>query len=123
MQLGMQVVFLLNFLGFGMALAPACLGSQAVESPALGMLLGFASAPASDFAQVGFHCLWCIRHKVSCEVDWHSGRCQACLLLQFLQGLLHVVDRKSTRLNSSHLGISYAVFCLKKKKTPVTKQH
>src|SRR5947199_10142006 len=26
-----------------------------------------------------------------------------------------VIDRKSTRLNSSHLGISYAVFCLKKK--------
>src|SRR5258705_8430876 len=25
-------------------------------------------------------------------------------------------DRKSTRLNSSHLGISYALFCLKKKK-------
>src|SRR2546426_2828253 len=29
-------------------------------------------------------------------------------------------DRKSTRLNSSHLVISYAVFCLKKKKTNVT---
>src|SRR5258705_4992238 len=28
-------------------------------------------------------------------------------------------DRKSTRLNSSHLGISYAVFCLKKKKTTI----
>src|ERR1039457_4733192 len=28
------------------------------------------------------------------------------------------VDRKSTRLNSSHLVISYAVFCLKKKKIP-----
>src|ERR1035438_596370 len=28
-----------------------------------------------------------------------------------------ILDRKSTRLNSSHLGISYAVFCLKKKKT------
>src|SRR5436853_4917828 len=27
------------------------------------------------------------------------------------------IDRKSTRLNSSHLGISYAVFCLKKKTT------
>src|SRR4051812_49443048 len=27
------------------------------------------------------------------------------------------VDRKSTRLNSSHMSISYAVFCLKKKKT------
>src|SRR5471030_3420370 len=32
-------------------------------------------------------------------------------------------DRKSTRLNSSHLGISYAVFCLKKKKKkPLTSQ-
>src|SRR5437899_7969099 len=29
-------------------------------------------------------------------------------------------DRKSTRLNSSHLGISYAVFCLKKKKASHT---
>src|ERR1035438_10657134 len=30
------------------------------------------------------------------------------------------IDRKSTRLNSSHLGISYAVFCLKKKKKQKT---
>src|SRR5690625_6493581 len=29
---------------------------------------------------------------------------------------LTLVDRKSTRLNSSHVAISYAVFCLKKKK-------
>src|SRR5258705_9313292 len=35
----------------------------------------------------------------------------------YLNGLASVAgDRKSTRLNSSHLGISYAVFCLKKKK-------
>src|SRR5437899_9633521 len=34
------------------------------------------------------------------------------LVLSMIAG----VDRKSTRLNSSHLGISYAVFCLKKKK-------
>src|SRR5256885_8050675 len=33
-----------------------------------------------------------------------------------LDGLAERVDRKSTRLNSSHLVISYAVFCLKKKK-------
>src|SRR5256885_12174078 len=35
------------------------------------------------------------------------------------------IDRKSTRLNSSHLVISYAVFCLKKKKdnTTVTHEH
>src|SRR5437899_5354801 len=31
----------------------------------------------------------------------------------------NLVDRKSTRLNSSHLGISYAVFCLKKKKNTI----
>src|SRR2546426_1485862 len=31
-----------------------------------------------------------------------------------------LVDRKSTRLNSSHLVISYAVFCLKKKKRSMT---
>src|SRR5262245_63521304 len=33
---------------------------------------------------------------------------------------LNTSDRKSTRLNSSHLGISYAVFCLKKKKKSKT---
>src|SRR5690242_21042285 len=32
------------------------------------------------------------------------------------------VDRKSTRLNSSHMSISYAVFCLKKKKKKKQKQ-
>src|SRR2546430_5643686 len=31
----------------------------------------------------------------------------------------HGADRKSTRLNSSHSQISYAVFCLKKKKTTI----
>src|SRR5258705_7933700 len=33
------------------------------------------------------------------------------------------LDRKSTRLNSSHLGISYAVFCLKKKFIAVLFHH
>src|SRR5947207_5981610 len=53
------------------------------------------------------------------------------LLLPFLSVLMTILiagrgtslkrqkqDRKSTRLNSSHTVISYAVFCLKKKKTP-----
>src|SRR5258705_6428291 len=42
------------------------------------------------------------------------------MLQQFEVGLRggFETDRKSTRLNSSHLGISYAVFCLKKKKIP-----
>src|SRR5438067_7454994 len=34
-----------------------------------------------------------------------------------------VGDRKSTRLNSSHVSISYAVFCLKKKKTNKQKKY
>src|SRR6202041_1252700 len=33
-----------------------------------------------------------------------------------LRAFLRCRDRKSTRLNSSHISISYAVFCLKKKK-------
>src|SRR5690348_18222808 len=41
------------------------------------------------------------------------------------QGCTLVEDRKSTRLNSSHPSISYAVFCLKKKKkkTRTTNKH
>src|SRR5206468_9590263 len=39
-----------------------------------------------------------------------------CVARQRGQGVSRAVDRKSTRLNSSHDQISYAVFCLKKKK-------
>src|SRR3712207_8985929 len=38
-----------------------------------------------------------------------------------VEGVLE--DRKSTRLNSSHANISYAVFCLKKKKRACLSQH
>src|SRR3712207_7706053 len=38
---------------------------------------------------------------------------------QPVAGQQHRQDRKSTRLNSSHANISYAVFCLKKKKTKI----
>src|SRR3712207_7540927 len=37
--------------------------------------------------------------------------------------LAAVLDRKSTRLNSSHANISYAVFCLKQKKIPRNGSH
>src|SRR3712207_8196037 len=39
--------------------------------------------------------------------------------LDLLLGARQREDRKSTRLNSSHANISYAVFCLKKKKNPI----
>src|SRR3712207_7141244 len=41
------------------------------------------------------------------DADVHQVRCDSALLV--------TLDRKSTRLNSSHANISYAVFCLKKK--------
>src|SRR3712207_7938124 len=54
---------------------------------------------------------------VACAlVDAHAGdrdRVQRTVGLAVAAG---VEDRKSTRLNSSHANISYAVFCLKKKK-------
>src|SRR6266540_4482351 len=40
-----------------------------------------------------------------------------CFAFSFLMPVVDPLDRKSTRLNSSHITISYAVFCLKKKKT------
>src|SRR3712207_8101700 len=44
-------------------------------------------------------------------------------LLDQAQRLAKVGDRKSTRLNSSHANISYAVFCLKKKNTKIGRAH
>src|SRR5437870_13811237 len=51
------------------------------------------------------------QHPVSLDPG-ARGRCIRGVEL----GLQHQPDRKSTRLNSSHVAISYAVFCLKKKK-------
>src|SRR5437899_12435913 len=52
---------------------------------------------------------------ISCRPDFGED---AASLFNLLTGICQFqgIDRKSTRLNSSHLGISYAVFCLKKKK-------
>src|SRR5438034_3544856 len=44
------------------------------------------------------------------------GRQEPALIVSAVIGLVGLGDRKSTRLNSSHTVISYAVFCLKKKK-------
>src|SRR3712207_6912871 len=41
-------------------------------------------------------------------------------MLAEASAVLDRIDRKSTRLNSSHANISYAVFCLKKKKKNIT---
>src|SRR3712207_8601840 len=44
---------------------------------------------------------------------------RALLGFQLLRESFDIGDRKSTRLNSSHANISYAVFCLKKKKNNI----
>src|SRR2546422_5479872 len=77
------------------------------------------------------------RRHTRCSRDWSSDVCSSDLtvnlILHCLVGQVHYpanargqaiyhllleiwIDRKSTRLNSSHGYISYAVFCLKKKK-------
>src|SRR5436853_2593400 len=48
--------------------------------------------------------------------SWGEGLFRFPHAIRIVQENGRDVDRKSTRLNSSHLGISYAVFCLKKKK-------
>src|SRR5699024_11359423 len=67
--------------------------------------------------------------STSLRLGMHTHRCRGCHLDFSLVGHgdvelvssdlepfdLQVTDRKSTRLNSSHVSISYAVFCLKKK--------
>src|SRR5688572_32688227 len=42
---------------------------------------------------------------------------------QLREAIYHLVDRKSTRLNSSHSQTSYAVFCLKKKNTTTQRMY
>src|SRR3712207_8730755 len=50
-----------------------------------------------------------------------TGRSLRILFVNFARGVgCAMEDRKSTRLNSSHANISYAVFCLKKKTLPNT---
>src|SRR5258707_12019737 len=53
--------------------------------------------------------------------SWEGREREGMLLVphagEMLYRLAEARDRKSTRLNSSHANISYAVFCLKKKKT------
>src|SRR5688572_19445909 len=76
---------------------------------------GFAGSAADGIAlfekleaKLGEHGGSLRRAAVELAKDWRTDR-----VLRRLEAML---DRKSTRLNSSHSQISYAVFCLKKKK-------
>src|ERR1035441_10872109 len=85
---------------------PACIDMRLFSSPSLKVMVLLASfraiiRPVSvlqtllvdcGISPSSFRGIWAVPH----------------------QQPLHIGDRKSTRLNSSHLGISYAVFCFKK---------
>src|SRR5690554_7467899 len=83
---------------------------------------------ASQFGLTGFGCMHVITGRS--DLDYPTDRLDSVavtvLVNEGVQGLLrrsssawakYALDRKSTRLNSSHVRISYAVFCLKKKNT------
>src|SRR3712207_7254616 len=55
-----------------------------------------------------------------CLEHLHARLGEGCENAMRLWRELRALDRKSTRLNSSHANISYAVFCLKKKKNSVS---
>src|SRR5690554_7042313 len=59
--------------------------------------------------------LWKIAGTVM-DMEWLRNHLLG-LLKGEKEGKVAIEDRKSTRLNSSHVRISYAVFCLKKKKS------
>src|SRR5438034_6938740 len=65
-----------------------------------------ASPARSQLCDFGLRMMWSIRPSILGLFSVTAMSCDAS-------------DRKSTRLNSSHTVISYAVFCLKKKKTSI----
>src|SRR5690625_6610686 len=57
-----------------------------------------------------------VQRATSAQAPVESGTRRAVLYIHGFVDYFFQTDRKSTRLNSSHVAISYAVFCLKKKK-------
>src|SRR2546430_5728348 len=76
----------------------------------------------SEFvSRVTLECLIASSMHTTCASDLAPTRqAKPSQVLQRMQRLLCGLDRKSTRLNSSHSQISYAVFCLKKKTAHLT---
>src|SRR5690625_6673413 len=86
-----------------------CVGTQ---SPSCSLPLFFCkdTAPTGSYTLSLHDALpisWTVPASTAMSMSW---------LATTPGNLLVIPDRKSTRLNSSHVAISYAVFCLKKKK-------
>src|SRR5690625_6326234 len=71
----------------------------------------FASAELSEYFHERGVYVWI---NALGKVDEAIGKGDIQPFLKLLETNPSIIDRKSTRLNSSHVAISYAVFCLKK---------
>src|SRR5437868_8292798 len=82
------------------------LHASSCASSGLLVLLCFPTRRSSDLARAIHDVAFSeVRRQLAYKSDWYSKILVSC----------RRTDRKSTRLNSSHVSISYAVFCLKKK--------
>src|SRR3712207_9256856 len=95
----------------------------------------FNDTATTEIYTLSLHDALPICFSIAYPARWHTARLTAagaCLFFEpkpfrippnsdFTGTALEVQDRKSTRLNSSHANISYAVFCLKKKKKKNTR--
>src|SRR2546430_12371840 len=93
-------------------------------------VLSVSNDVAAELATVGDGVLDALRDRLRCTIllrgnrltiegsdpDVAQARAVIDELRELVEGGHEIEDRKSTRLNSSHSQISYAVFCLKKKK-------
>src|SRR5690349_23274976 len=81
-------------------------------------VMAYTQLPVNDLPAVDYPVIQVTVGYPGASPDTIANNIATPLERQFMQinGLEVVTDRKSTRLNSSHVEISYAVFCLKKKK-------
>src|SRR2546430_5564954 len=79
-----------------------------IRRPPRSTLFPYTTLFRSRFVMAGLQGAWVVRL---------SDHCLSLFLAELIRDVSE--DRKSTRLNSSHSQISYAVFCLKKKKKKI----
>src|SRR5260221_4988181 len=92
-----------------------------IRRPPRSTLFPYTTLFRSAFAQCNKKKVLCLAHVTNTmaqtEQDFEKGEAEGTVdALRVLDAIISSRDRKSTRLNSSHTVISYAVFCLKKKK-------
>src|SRR5690242_21005415 len=80
---------------------------------AAGLIGGLGIAPSADIGDK--HAVFQPCHGTAPDIMGQGKANPTAMILSAAMMLDWLADRKSTRLNSSHMSISYAVFCLKKK--------